>query len=92
MNRKKYRKIYRNSLSETQLINRVYKLKLFDNTIWINLDNGFFEDNLTGNKLPISTLYPMIYRGYDFYGKQVAGRKYPQRSNYRPVKEIHFVL
>lgn len=75
----------------TQDLMTVYKLQLFDHSEWINLDDGTFEEKLTGAKQDLKHLYPYINRGLNIKNQVVCARKFRSVKKFNPIKSVRWI-
>ncbi|MDK7308830.1 hypothetical protein [Lactobacillus jensenii] len=85
------RKGYFNELNEIDVLKVCYEIQLLDHSRWINIGNSFFKDRVTGDEENIHHLYKYIWRGWEFNGNLICGRKYPHRGKY-PLKQSALII
>lgn len=96
---KKLKKAYGRCLNEIDVCNRVSTVQLFDRSIWINLQDGNFQEKVTGNQQNVKYIYRQIWRGMapNSKGSQrsqriVCSRKWSPKAKLRPLKQISWRL
>lgn len=87
------RKVYSHRVGPQDLL-RVYKIQLYDNSVWINAGDGTFISQTANHRftqLPIDQLYPSVWRGFDIHDNLIVGRKWPSPGHYYHLKKVVWV-
>lgn len=90
--KRKLAKTYGKKLSEIDVCSKVSVVQLFDRSIWINLQNGFFQEKVTGDQQNVKYIYHQIWRGMipntKGGNRVICSRRWSPRSKSSPLKEI----
>lgn len=93
---KRVKKNYGKCFDEIDVCSRVSTIQLFDRSVWINLQNGMFQEKVTGDKQNITYLYRHIWRGMIPNAKGdhriVCSRRWTSNNKYTPLKQITWKL